>query len=187
MTCVDCGAAAEMYMDRCRTCYRERRVLEKAAKWADANKMAAVVSGFCASHRSVRRVRGTNVCESCHANARCRNRGRARANAAGYLLQVKKEALRAYGGACGCCGEDRLELLTLDHIDGRGAEHRRRTGRGGHIYRWLRSRGFPAGFRVLCFNCNCSIGTQGYCPHARERAMVEGDAYALAQLRGEAA
>lgn len=30
---------------------------------------------------------------------------------------------------------------------------------------WLIHNRFPEGFRVLCFNCNNSLGMHGYCPH----------------------
>lgn len=72
---------------------------------------------------------------------------------------------------CSCCGEKYIEFLTIDHIEGGGAIHRRSIGNGkigtggGAFYGWLRSQGFPAGYRVLCQNCNFAIGVFGYCPH----------------------
>jgi hypothetical protein len=69
-----------------------------------------------------------------------------------------------YGGKCACCGEDRIEFLALDHIDGKGHKHRTEIHPGG-IFAWLIKHGFPSGFRVLCFNCNWSFGAYGYCPH----------------------
>lgn len=77
-------------------------------------------------------------------------------------------ALQAYGGAepaCSCCGENTQEFLALDHIDGGGHTHRQETG-GGGFYSWLKRNHYPAGFRVLCHNCN--FGRQlngGTCPH----------------------
>lgn len=72
---------------------------------------------------------------------------------------LKIEVFEAYGGAfCCLCGEKRLAALTIDHIGGGGADHRESLGdrrKGGlPVYRDLRRRGFPAGFRVLCSNCN---------------------------------
>lgn len=84
---------------------------------------------------------------------------------------LKLAAYNAYGGpVCACCSEARLEFLSIDHIGGRGdvasnAPHRKGDG----LYRWLRQNGYPVGFRVLCMNCNFSIGHSGYCPHERER------------------
>lgn len=90
---------------------------------------------------------------------------------------VKVECFTAYGGcSCACCGETRLEFLTLDHSNNDGADHRREmfgksAGKGGApMYRKLRNAGFPdLGLRVLCFNCNVSRGFIGQCPHERER------------------
>lgn len=72
----------------------------------------------------------------------------------------------AYGGAfCKCCGEDYYEFLSIDHAEGNGAEHRRLELRGRDLYYWLIKNDFPQGFRVLCMNCNFSLGHHGYCPH----------------------
>lgn len=82
--------------------------------------------------------------------------------------QDRLAALQAYGGAtprCACCDEGTLLFLSLDHVDGGGHQHRQETG-GGGFYIWLRRHGYPAGFRVLCHNCN--MGRQingGTCPH----------------------
>lgn len=75
-----------------------------------------------------------------------------------------------YGGnppKCVCCGENHIEFLTIDHIDGGGNKHRKKIGLkcGVSFNRWLIRNGFPSGFRVLCMNCNFSIGHYGYCPH----------------------
>lgn len=83
----------------------------------------------------------------------------------------RMEALRAYSGQtpkCACCGEKMLHFLSLDHINGGGAKQRKETG-GGGFYTWLRRHNYPAGFQVLCHNCN--LGRQingGTCPHQEE-------------------
>jgi hypothetical protein len=69
--------------------------------------------------------------------------------------------------ACECCGEKNIEFLTVDHIGGSGNVHRRQIGEGA-LYGWLRKNKFPDGFRVLCMNCNWSIGIRGYCPHSAQ-------------------
>jgi hypothetical protein len=82
--------------------------------------------------------------------------------------RVRLEALQAYGGetpTCTCCGEGTLLFLALDHIDGGGHAQRKETG-GGGFYSWLRRHNYPAGFQILCHNCN--FGRQingGTCPH----------------------
>lgn len=73
----------------------------------------------------------------------------------------KREVLSHYcgGGEPRCkCGVTDLEVLTIDHINGDGAEHRRRLGKGAsfggsRFYFWLKLNGYPEGFQVLCFNC----------------------------------
>ncbi len=75
----------------------------------------------------------------------------------------KKQVIDNYGGICACCGENRMEFLSIDHINNDGANHRKQTG--GHMYAWLIKNNFPSGYRVLCYNCNMSLGFYGYCPH----------------------
>lgn len=94
--------------------------------------------------------------------------------------RLKLAVFSAYGGAqCACCKETHLEFLTIDHINGDGAEHRRtlatergwtsgaRGMTGQRFYFWLQQNNYPEGFRVLCLNCNFSLGHFGYCPHTR--------------------
>lgn len=82
--------------------------------------------------------------------------------------ELKLETYNAYGGAfCRCCGDTHIEFLSIDHIAGGGAKHRKANGIAGGVdlYQWLKEHNFPSGFRVLCMNCNCSLGRYGYCPH----------------------
>lgn len=69
-----------------------------------------------------------------------------------------------------CCGEGNVEFLTLDHIEGNGhAERLANPRRGVQFYGWLIRQGYPKGYRILCFNCNCARGIHGYCPHERQK------------------
>lgn len=83
---------------------------------------------------------------------------------------LKREVFDAYGGcSCACCGEAHIEFLSIDHVNGGGEQHRavgsvhRYTGTG--LYRWLKRHEYPEGYRVLCMNCNFSLGRFKYCPH----------------------
>ena len=80
--------------------------------------------------------------------------------------------MEVYGRICACCGEDRPEFLTIDHIHGGGNRHRRELKRNGGVsfYCWLIQQGFPEGYRTLCMNCNFARGNYGYCPHEQEAA-----------------
>lgn len=83
-------------------------------------------------------------------------------------VRQRLEALQAYSAEvpfCSCCGETELIFLAIDHINGNGHAHRKEVG-GGGFYVWLRKHKYPAGFQVLCHNCN--FGRQlngGVCPH----------------------
>lgn len=89
-----------------------------------------------------------------------------------YRQGLRHDALMAYGGyKCACCGEAEERFLTLDHIENDGAADRlkiagRRNAAGTHTYKWLRARGFPPGYQVLCMNCNFGKRmNNGVCPH----------------------
>ena len=87
--------------------------------------------------------------------------------------KLKLEVFEAYGGIkCQCCGESHVEFLSIDHIAGGGRAHRKEVfGKpdGGNLFAWLKRNGYPEGYRVLCMNCNCAYGFQGYCPHTVSR------------------
>lgn len=88
-------------------------------------------------------------------------------------LKVKLQCLIHYGGSppkCACCGENNPKFLTIDHIDGGGESHRNIIKRyGGAFYYWLRRNGFPEGYQILCYNCNCGRAKNGgICPHNKK-------------------
>jgi hypothetical protein len=79
--------------------------------------------------------------------------------------KLRLEVLLHYSNGelcCDCCGEKEFEFLSIDHIYGGGREHRKESG---NLYLWLKRNNFPDGFRVLCYNCNFSMGHYGRCPH----------------------
>lgn len=90
--------------------------------------------------------------------------------------RVKDAVFGAYGGyRCVCCGEVERLFLSIDHIHNDGAAWRRATfghrqRAGAYTYRWLVKHHFPAGFQVLCMNCNHGKRmNQGVCPHQGRR------------------
>jgi hypothetical protein len=100
--------------------------------------------------------------------------------------RLKTQVLEAYGGPepkCACCGESDKCFLVIDHIHGGGNKHRRSItgssvgGAGYSFYRWLRIQKYPAGFQVLCQNCNFAKTAYGACPHKVkglfEKALLE--------------
>ncbi len=144
-TCCETKEAADFYPNKtardggniCRACKRGRD-----ARYRDRNREKV--------RKAARR----------HAAA---NREKIRARSKVYRDALRLEVISAYGGRCACCGEAALPFLTIDHIDGGGTEHRRRTH--NKVYTKLRQSGFPSGYRVLCWNCNAAIGLYGRCPH----------------------
>lgn len=87
-----------------------------------------------------------------------------------YKLKLKLEAFEAYGGArCVCCGETMMEFLSIDHINGNVASHKRgeRIRSGYGLLSWLNKNGYPQGFQILCMNCNFGKRNESLCPHQR--------------------
>lgn len=72
---------------------------------------------------------------------------------------------------CVCCGERRHQLLSIDHINNDGAEHRRRMNVNGYnLIIWIINNNFPKDYQVLCMNCNWSKGKEldHICVHKKE-------------------
>jgi len=90
-----------------------------------------------------------------------------KANGKAWYKKIKHQAIETYAGkhpACNCCGENFYPFLTLDHVNGDGAQHRKEIGGTTKIYTWLRDNNYPPGFQVLCHNCNIAKGTGKICP-----------------------
>lgn len=81
--------------------------------------------------------------------------------------KLREDTFSHYGKKCSVCGIDDSDVLTIDHTAQDGAKHRKElaerkgatsTSRGRYsgykFYQWLRTNGYPQGFRTLCFNCN---------------------------------
>lgn len=84
-----------------------------------------------------------------------------------YLAERKELVFSVYGKSCKCCDEDNGMLLTIDHVNGDGAEHRRAIGSSNlSLYIFLIKNNFPNGFQTLCYNCNIGrYKNGGTCPH----------------------
>ena len=83
------------------------------------------------------------------------------------FARLRHAILKAYGGACMCCGETEPKFLAVDHVRGfRSPEHKGEPRGGDKLYRLIRRQGFPKDrFRLLCHNCNQARGFYGRCPH----------------------
>lgn len=104
-----------------------------------------------------------------------KNRAKRIAAAKQRFQALKEAAYRAYGGyRCVCCGETHSAFLSIDHVNNDGCKHRKTIGRGSNIYAWLSANGFPAGFQVLCHNCNHGKHLNGgVCPHVEAQYGVQ--------------
>jgi hypothetical protein len=84
-----------------------------------------------------------------------------------YRVAIRKETFETYGGRCSCCGELEWLFLSIDHIGGGGAAHRKQIGGAGYsTYKWLKDHGFPKDkFRLLCANCQIGWSRGKICPY----------------------
>jgi hypothetical protein len=121
---------------------------------------------------------------------RKKNREKFRATQKRAQQSTRLEALQHYSKEvpkCACCGEQGIPFLTIDHINGDGAAHRREIGMAqgnveqverqkqkvsmggnGFVY-WLKKNNWPEGFQVLCANCNFAKRSGAECPHQTAR------------------
>lgn len=159
---------------RCPTCRREEYARAKT-KPGEVEKIRARGRAYSQAHRSeyVERAR-KKYYEDIEAS---RQYGREKQKL--HRQRNRQFVLAAYGGACKCCGEDNEAFLCMDHIDGGGNDHRReqtgdRRGSASAIYKWLHDNNYPAGFQILCANCNMAKERPGGCPHRSSVLDLKG-------------
>lgn len=108
--------------------------------------------------RGEKRIKHTAYCKKCYSKIDREKR-----------RELKQEVIDHFGGKCACCGETRLEFLTLDHVNNDGGVHRRETPNslGTSLYNRLKANGFQSEYelQVLCWNCNMAKAYYGTCPH----------------------
>lgn len=75
-----------------------------------------------------------------------------------HAARLREAAVKHYSDgtmACALCGTKEYQHLCLDHKDGDGTRHRKENHiEGKAVYQWCKKNGYPALFRVLCYNCN---------------------------------
>lgn len=163
--CVVCGDVPPIEgKQQCEPCLEYRRKVQRAAQ-----------------HRWRIRAKSEGLCEVCGKKLdspgwccqKCKDRRKERyqrlhrtKRLAEHKIahqKLKIDVLTAYGGVyCACCGEDYIDALSVDHINGGGKEDRKaRNGAG--FYGWLKKHGYPTGYRILCITCNFVLGHFGTC------------------------
>jgi hypothetical protein len=103
------------------------------------------------------------LCMSCQAEKKILNREQTRgkplnplyAQQRSYQKQLKFDAINKYSGGqltCIKCGCNNMETLSIDHVNGDGAQHKRERGMD-NLYLWLRNNNYPIGYQCICMNC----------------------------------
>ncbi len=154
--CVRCGRAVKNYSVHCESCADYMKQKDVTRYHAKKNQELCV---HCGQHSPV----ATEIlCLQCKEKNQQRGSENRRKN--------KMTIISNYGGQCACCGETKMEFLTIDHIDGGGTQHRKSLVQSGTtIYRWIIKNNFPKGFQVLCLNCNMGRYLNGgICPHQQQ-------------------
>ena len=163
---------------RCRKCGKKKPLIHFAPVYSQSTRGKKYRQHTCLDcHRAAhaaqaRRLRALNpevYREACRRTRRkhgplIRERRRA------WNRKLKAEVFKLYGGyRCVCCGETEPSMLTLDHINNDGGEHRRREPAmrwSKHLYAWILKQPKKPPLQVLCYNCNISkFRNNGICAH----------------------
>lgn len=79
--------------------------------------------------------------------------------------------LERLGNKCGCCGINKISLLSIDHINGGGHKECKSMNYKKYIsilYK-MPLEELISKYQCLCFNCNYAKGFWGSCPHTWDK------------------
>lgn len=87
-----------------------------------------------------------------------------------WYSALRTRVIVLLGARCECCGETHHEFLAIDHVEGGGFQERKKMNavqmlkqiEGMNVMERQRK------YRLLCHNCNASLGFYGYCAHEME-------------------
>lgn len=161
LTCQKCGSEYQRWPSKVA---QGSRFCSRKCAAIDISR-AEYLRQYQSANRAELRVKARERMQDIERKQAHSERGKAR------VRLLKNDAIAAYGGpACSCnhngtpCGPHPIEFLAIDHINGEGKSA---NEQGGYrLYSRLKKEGYPSGFRVLCHNCNLSLGFFGYCPHS---------------------
>lgn len=159
----------------CKDCYRKRIGSIKRPEW---HGKTVFVNGVkcrwcdgCQENKDCdffykrKNSRNDTRCKECVLNRTKGEEYRKKDRERNYKTRIQCIEYYSNGlNQCACCNEKEVKFLSIDHIDGGGNKHRKEQ-KVGHIGQWLRARGYPIGYQVLCHNCNLAKGFYGTCPH----------------------
>ena len=126
---------------------RKQEIKEKRALYRQTHKKEI------AEERRARYIK-----DKAEGKVKTRDKGKVSTWGKDRRIRIKLAVMSHYGnGQCKCvkCGFDDIRALSIDHVNGDGADHRRNNKytRGNHMYEWLIKNNFPNGFQTLCMNC----------------------------------
>ena len=162
----------------CRVCKRTKPIGEFALVYSKNSRGKQYRQHTCLEcHRAkaslkerTRRKKFPKIYREAGRRYNAKNRDSIAARRRAWQQKLRDQVFAAYGGyRCSCCGETQPSMLTLDHVNNDGGEHRKREPAmrwAKHLYAWIIAQGFPKDLQVLCYNCNISkFRCGGTCAH----------------------
>jgi len=92
-----------------------------------------------------------------------------------YNSKIKSIVIQNYGSKCSCnkCPENKIEFLTIDHMNNDGFKHAKEIPGIYSRYLDIIRRNFPKEYQLLCHNCNWAKSALGICPHNEKEVLIE--------------
>lgn len=112
------------------------------------------LQNWCRDCKNARRRELRKLKVGCYANEYQNNRESHLATCKRRNMRHREMVISHYSPkkCCTSCGFSDMRALSIDHINGDGANHRREL-KGKSFYKWLIDNKYPRGFQVLCMNC----------------------------------
>ena len=101
--------------------------------------------------------RGFKACRRCDAKDR-----------SDRLLKLRHKVIDYLGGKCACCGINNYNYLSIDHVNGGGIKDRDKYNKWSKYLKSIlefSKEEVDEKYQLLCYNCNCTKGFYGKCPH----------------------
>lgn len=139
-------------MKFCRKCQLEKPL----TCWTKHGSTADRLQAYCNDCRNQQRREARKQKLGCYATEYADNRDEHLLRCRKLYYRYKEQVFSHYCNgteySCKHCGFTDMRALSVDHMAGDGADHRR-GGTGSSLYKWLVHHNFPEGFQVLCMNC----------------------------------